>query len=1327
MGEIRGQVTGDVDFPPNHQWTNRPAFIFPLENMIKWGMGVPLGIIVWIGFAFSAWQAVRGKFDRHLIPLVWSGVYFAWQGSQWVKPMRYFMPIYPTLIILGAWILFVIWDRAIGKRDEYETITSELDYVDRLGLWIAAQLPTVPKLLSGAVAATLMIAVVAATGAWAFAFTRIYTRPVTRLAASQWMQQNIPGPINLRIETPSGVINQPISVPNDFTYPPDTAYPSPFNALADGEVGSIFLLHILDTGRDIGSDSLKVTLSADPSGLNVLATGSITADFGKAADARGDSQLINLDRMATLKKGTQYWLIVHPDKAIRLSGSTIANESSWDDGLPLRYDGFDAYGGIYKGESFEMYFDDNVPKRENIIAILDRADYIAISSNRQYASIPRLPMRYPMTIAYYNALFSGQLGYDLVYENESAPNLGSLVISDQSAEEPFTVYDHPKVMIFKKSPKYSGDNTRAIFDAVDLTKVVWMNPYQATVAPTVLMLPADRLAEQRAGGTWIEMFNPDSWINQLQPLGVIVWWLTVVLLGWIAFPITFVALNGLSDRGYTLTRNVALLIIAWASWFLASVRLLPFTQAALWAVTLMIAIISTLIAWSRRDEMIKWLRENRQHIVITESLALALFLFFLFVRWGNGDLWHTAYGGEKPMDFSYFNAVLKSTSFPPYDPWFGGGYLNYYYYGFVIVATVTKMIGVVPSFAYNLILPMLFSLIGTGAFGVAYNLVASRPQTSEVSKTSEVSDSQSPISNLQSPISHPYLAGLLACAFMILLGNLGEFDVIGKALTRSAPADFKPWLPYPYISDIQRGLAGFWNVYVQGGPVLIGTGEWYWNATRVIPDQGTMPITEFPYFTFLYADLHAHMIVLAMTLIAVAWCVSLALGARQKIGWVEFAGIWIIGGITFGVIRPSNLSDYQTYWILGCVAVLYSEWRKHEDVTLAFLIGAGWRCALLIGASILFYQPYTAWRGEGYGAAELWSGDKTPISAYLTVQGLFLFVIFTFLLTETRRWMQRTYLDDVKEYAFTALLGLIAVAALAIGMWYLGYPIMLIVIPLTLWCGLLMLRPDAEPERRSALALIGLGLALTMLVEVVVAKGDIGRMNTVFKFYLQVWTFFSVAAGAAVAWIVSQMPEWDNLSRRLWQTILIALMLVAFSYTSLSTAAKLRDRMAPDAPRTLDGMTYMAYAKYADQGQDIDLKWDYEAIQWMLRNVKGSPVIVEVNTSEYKWGSRYTINTGLPGVMGWNWHQRQQRVVVPPTLITDRVEAINNFYRTTDSKAAQDFLKKYDVSFIIVGGYERAYFSPDSFKKFEQMTDAGLLKVAYKNEGTTIYQMADGR
>jgi hypothetical protein len=119
-----------------------------------------------------------------------------------------------------------------------------------------------------------------------------------------------------------------------------------------------------------------------------------------------------------------------------------------------------------------------------------------------------------------------------------------------------------------------------------------------------------------------------------------------------------------------------------------------------------------------------WLRANRRYLLAVEGVVLALFAFDLVVRLGNPDLWHPYYGGEKPMVLSFFDAVLKSTSFPPYNPWLAGYYLNYYYYGFVIVSIPVKLLGILPSFAYNLILPTLFSMVGVNAFGVAYNLVA---------------------------------------------------------------------------------------------------------------------------------------------------------------------------------------------------------------------------------------------------------------------------------------------------------------------------------------------------------------------------------------------------------------------------------------------------------------------------------------------------------------------------------------------------------------------------------------------------------------------------
>jgi uncharacterized membrane protein len=123
----------------------------------------------------------------------------------------------------------------------------------------------------------------------------------------------------------------------------------------------------------------------------------------------------------------------------------------------------------------------------------------------------------------------------------------------------------------------------------------------------------------------------------------------------------------------------------------------------------------------------------------------------------------------------------------------------------------------------------------------------------------------------------------------------------------------------------------------------------------------------------------------------------------------------------------------------------------------------------------------------------------------------------------------------------------------------------------------------------------------------------------------------------------------------------------------------------------------------------------------MQQNVKGSPVILEANIPEYRWGTRFTIYTGLPGVVGWNWHQRQQRGLVADSWVWDRVNEIGVFYNGTAPEQAAEFLCKYDVSYIIVGQLERSYY-PGGIDKFEALNGIMWQRV-YQDADTAIYQV----
>jgi uncharacterized membrane protein len=265
------------------------------------------------------------------------------------------------------------------------------------------------------------------------------------------------------------------------------------------------------------------------------------------------------------------------------------------------------------------------------------------------------------------------------------------------------------------------------------------------------------------------------------------------------------------------------------------------------------------------------------------------------------------------------------------------------------------------------------------------------------------------------------------------------------------------------------------------------------------------------------------------------------------------------------------------------------------------------------------------------------------------------------------------------------------------------------------------------------------------LPDIVAVKGDVGRMNTVFKFYLQAWILLALLAGpaAVLTWrgvfgrtqavdrpaqpatdgpvddLVTPAIAREGL-RYAWAVLLIGLVAACAVYPILATRTKVPLRFEP-LPPTLDGMAYMQQAVYRDRDKDLDLPSDWKAIRWVLQNVQGTPVIMEGNSPLYHWGSRFSIYTGLPAVIGWDWHQKQQRWGYQER-VDQRLRDVSQFYESPDPEIAWSVVRKYGVRLIVVGGLERAYYPAAGLAKFDRMVGDGL-DVAYRDGSVVIYQV----
>lgn len=489
MKVAQAESNGTGGGPPGEQWTDRAALLFPWMNMVIWGMGLPLGLAAWSGFLWSLWRILRyGRGWRaHLIPLIWVGGYFLFMGTRWVKSVRYFLPIYPFLCLLAAWALISLW-----KKAKQEPLAGEKEKNSPISIQNSPRrFPILPVLL--------FFLVLGGTFAWAWAFTgAVYRTENTRIQATNWMYENIPAPFRLSLQTEKGERGIPVFASKSLVITHSAPFVQSFTAPEGGSLSKISMAHVVMMAPGTGH-SLTFTIALDIEGTRPITRAVMPLDSVQPVKASAELQAAFSP--VSVDKGQTYYLIITANDEEPVSTwQTVVFNESWDEGLPVYYDGFAPISQNYRLESMEVRWNDDENKRRMLLDNLNQADYIILPSQRSIWATSRLPLTYPMTMEYYRALFDGRLGFELAAVFQSPWQLGPLNISDAggalawnqkpslpvfnynlfAAEEAFTVYDHPPVWIFKKRADFNLESAQQILAAVDLSKVVVQSPIDAT-------------------------------------------------------------------------------------------------------------------------------------------------------------------------------------------------------------------------------------------------------------------------------------------------------------------------------------------------------------------------------------------------------------------------------------------------------------------------------------------------------------------------------------------------------------------------------------------------------------------------------------------------------------------------------------------------------------------------------------------------------------------------------------------------------------------------------------------------------------------------------
>lgn len=790
-------------------------------------------------------------------------------------------------------------------------------------------------------------------------------------------------------------------------------------------------------------------------------------------------------------------------------------------------------------------------------------------------------------------------------------------------------------------------------------------------------------------------------------LQILKWYLIISSVGLISFPIAFKILPGLKDRGYVFIRALGLLLWGFLLWFLGSLGLLSNTNGGILTSLIIILVISLLISRNEEKGQIKaWFKENLPLIIVTELLFIFAFFGFAYFRGLNPDIW----GTEKPMELAFINAVIRSDGFPIYDPWLADYAISYYHFGYIIIGMLAKFSNVDGGTAFNLGISMIFGLIALSAFGMGYDLLSA----SNIKKWGQ---------RLGFALLMPLFILIVSNAegFLEILHAKGYFWE--QAETGEYVSEF--WENDLDILELENPPEKF------GGS---GRGWWWWRASRVINDY-TYPVTnpdmnqelpvyngnpankremidEFPFFSFLLADLHPHVLVMPFSLMAVALALNVYLANptnRFKIFRLKFEIDPLLiglGAIVFGGLAFMNLWDFPIYVAIFSAAYMmrmiklegWSWMHLVKFILLGIILGV-----LGVLAYIFFFIGFSSQAG---GILPNVINPSNGLQL-LVMFGPFAVIIFLYLLMESSKrkladWLRGSLVSVVLMFGLfvlsIAFLYLIAKPMNNVLMVYMAPDVVSLVseglsrrllewdgwVGLTIFLGLALVnwlpsfkKKEEEDKKLSGkvfvLMMILFGLLAIIGPEFFYLRDSFGyRMNTVFKFYLQGWLLLSISAAYGAALLILR-------AKKIYLFIILPILAITigiglvYPYTAIEE--KISQFQSQDvAEFSLDG-TDNGY--YLSDDEHI-------AIDWLKTAELGT--LVEAVGGSYSTFARVSTNSGQPALIGWVFHEYQWRGSYDE--IGSREPDIRTLYSAKSVQELRSILNKYNIRYVYLGKLE---------------------------------------